>query len=205
MEATRAVTDAGDEELLEVERGSSEVVRRDAETSDRDVDVVGVLNDAVVLKEVEVRVAERGTGVTEAFDLRPVAVELLGLDVDGGGVAKDFVVEEVLKVTERLVRKREVRLDELVDDVLDVGVGSVDERCRMRVPRLLLVLPVESVGGGDRTVRVLVLLERAERVLGVDAGAGRVEGRLGVCACSALDRAKGDGLRTRRGRAARRH
>ena len=135
MEATRAVADAGDEELLEVERGSSEVVRRDAETSDRDVDVVGVLDDAVVLKEVEVGVAERGTGVTEAFDLRPVAVELLGLDVDGGGVAKDFVVEEVLKVTERLVRKREVRLDELVDDVLDVGVGSVDERCRMRLRR----------------------------------------------------------------------
>ena len=186
--------DLWDCETVEIKGLASEVVRRDAESSDRDVDVVGVLDDAVVLKEVKVGVAERGTGVTEAFDLRPVAVELLGLDVDGGGVAKDFVVEEVLKVTERLVRKREVRLDELVDDVLDVGVGSVDERCRVCVPRLLLVLPVESVGGGDRTVRVLVLLERAERVLGVDAGAGRVEGRLGVCACSALDRAKGDGL-----------
>ena len=81
-----------------------------------------------------------------------------------------------------------------VNDVLDVGVSSVDERCRVCVPHLLLVLPVESVGGGDRTVRVLVLLERAECVLGVDAGAGRVEGRLGVCACSVLDWAKGDGL-----------
>ncbi|KZV59418.1 hypothetical protein PENSPDRAFT_672370 [Peniophora sp. CONT] len=139
VEFAGAEEDAGDLEPFEVERCRSEVVRRDAEVTDRDVGVGRVLDDTVLDKEVEMWDATISFE-TESAELGPISEELLFNDVDVRSVAERLVVEEVAEVVGATVC--DGCFDVLEDEREEVA-GTVDEGRVIGVPGLVLVRAVD--------------------------------------------------------------